>query len=277
MDTKNLRPHNFITKIPDYDSYRTVSKYMAVTQDKTDENVNCMGKCSFVQLFWLFLIGAFLGDIVETIFCHATTGVWTSRSSLVWGHFSVVWGLAAALITSLLYKDKDKHDYHVFWKGVFLGGAYEYICSIFTEIVFGKVFWDYSDIAFNLGGRINLLFCFFWGIVAVVWIKRVYPKVSCFIDIILRKTGRILTLGFIIFITLDIFVSVLALVRYDTRTNGKEAEYKWEQTIDKYFDNMDGTNLPLMQYNSKHYIKHIKNKKQKNMALKKQSITFNYT
>lgn len=236
MDIKDLRLQGFITKIPGYASNRTVKEYIPATQDKTGKIVNCVGKCSFVQLFWLFLVEAFLGDIIETIFCHATTGVWMSRSSLVWGHFSVVWGLAAAFITALLYNDKEKTGYYIFCKGAFLGGAYEYICSIFTEIVFGKVFWDYSDIKFNLGGRVNLLFCFFWGIVAIIWIKVLYPKVLYFIDIILRKTGKIFTLGFIIFITLDIFVSVLALVRYDKRAYGKEAEYKWEQAIDKYFN-----------------------------------------
>ena len=48
-------------------------------------------------------------------------------------------------------------------QALFLGGAYEYLCSVFTELVFGKVFWDYSWMPFNLGGRINLLYCFFWG------------------------------------------------------------------------------------------------------------------
>ncbi|WP_324250056.1 putative ABC transporter permease [Ligilactobacillus ruminis] len=52
--------------------------------------------------------------------------------------------------------------------GTFIGGAYEYICSVFTEIVFGKIFWDYRGLPFNLGGRINLLYCFFWGIATVV-------------------------------------------------------------------------------------------------------------
>ena len=37
------------------------------------------------------LLGAFLGDIVEMIFCRLTMGVWMSRSSLVWGDFSLVW------------------------------------------------------------------------------------------------------------------------------------------------------------------------------------------
>ena len=28
---------------------------------------------------------------------------------------------------------------------------------------------------FNLGGRINLLYCFFWGIAAVIWMRYGYP------------------------------------------------------------------------------------------------------
>ena len=55
---------------------------------------------SFSDLVWLFVVGAFLGDVVETIFCRVTAGVWMSRSSLVWGPFSVVWGQALGLFLS---------------------------------------------------------------------------------------------------------------------------------------------------------------------------------
>ena len=159
-----------------------------------------------------------------------------SRSSLVWGPFSVVWGLAIALVTVLLYKDRDKQEHHIFWVGVFLGGAYEYMCSVFTEIVFGKVFWDYSAMPFNLGGRINLLYCFFWGIAAVVWIKGLYPKAARLIEAILQKTGRLLTGVFMVFMVMNICVSVMALVRYDTRADGEMAVYGWERLMDERFD-----------------------------------------
>ena len=138
--------------------------------------------CCFYKLFWLFFIGAVLGDFTETIFCRITAGEWMSRSSLVWGPFSIVWGLALVFATVLLYKDREKPDRHIFIAGTLLGGAYEYICSVFTEIAFGKVFWDYSKIPFNLGGRINLLYCFFWGIAAVLWIKLLYPHFSRWIE-----------------------------------------------------------------------------------------------
>ena len=127
--------------------------------------------CGFHKVVWLFMIGSFLGDITETIYCRITAGIWMSRSSVVWGPFSIVWGLAIAAATVLLHRYRNKSDGFLFAVGTFLGGAYEYVCSVFTELVFGKVFWDYSTYPLNLGGRINLLYCVFWGIAAVVWMK----------------------------------------------------------------------------------------------------------
>ncbi len=61
------------------------------------EKTEVFGKgCSFYKLVSLFFIGAFLGDITETVFCLVTTGRLMSRSSVVYGPFSIVWGLGAA-------------------------------------------------------------------------------------------------------------------------------------------------------------------------------------
>ncbi|MGN0277297.1 MAG: hypothetical protein ACI4CZ_08890 [Hominisplanchenecus sp.] len=175
--------------------------------------------CCFEKLFWLFFIGAFIGDIVETIFCRFSMGRWMSRSSVVYGPFSIVWGLGCAILTALLYKYKDKSDRYIFMLGTVLGGAYEYICSVFTELVFGTVFWDYSKIPFNLGGRINLLYCFFWGIAAVVWLKMIYPKLSALIEKIPIRQGMVLTWICVVFMVFNAGVSALALDRYSTRQN----------------------------------------------------------
>lgn len=192
--------------------------------------------CGFYKLFWLFLIGAFLGDVVETIFCRLTAGVWMSRSSLVWGPFSIVWGLAIAAATALLYKDREKPDRHLFAIGTVLGGAYEYICSVFTELVFGKVFWDYSKIPFNLGGRINLLYCFFWGIAAVIWIKNLYPLFSGWIEKIPALWGYVMTWILVAFMAVNIAVSSMALIRYDRRAEGRPPRNAVGQLIDERFN-----------------------------------------
>ncbi|MDO5348916.1 MAG: putative ABC transporter permease [Lachnospiraceae bacterium] len=192
--------------------------------------------CSFYKLAMLFFIGSFLGDVTETIFCRVRAGIWMSRSSVVWGPFSIVWGLAIMLATLVLYNYRNRSDSFIFLFGTVLGGAYEYICSVFTELVFGTVFWDYSEIPFNLGGRINLLYCFFWGIAAVVWLKLLYPPLSRWIERIPKGKGIILTWCLIIFMCLDIAVSAVALMRYTERSQGKEAVSSWEKRIDDRFD-----------------------------------------
>lgn len=192
--------------------------------------------CGFHKIVWIFFLGAFLGDITETIFCWATTGRIMSRSSVVYGAFSLVWGIGVAGITMLLYRYRNKEDRYIFLAGTFLGGAYEYICSVFTELCFGTVFWDYSDIPFNLGGRINLLYCFFWGIAALVWMKLFYPFFSKWIERIPMKVGTILSYVFVVFMAINIVISAGALARYSNRAQGVEAENVVDEWLDSHFD-----------------------------------------
>lgn len=193
--------------------------------------------CSFYKLISLFFIGAFLGDVTETVFCLVTTGVLMSRSSVVYGPFSIVWGLGCSLLTLFLYRYRNKGDRYIFVAGTLLGGAYEYICSVFTELVFGTVFWDYSGFVFNLGGRINLLYCFFWGIAAVVWLKVFYPRLSAMIERLPVKAGTILCNCMIIFMVFNMLISSMALSRYTQRqTFAPEAETTAMQTINDFLD-----------------------------------------
>ena len=192
---------------------------------------------SFSDLVWLFVVGAFLGDVVETIFCRVTAGVWMSRSSLVWGPFSVVWGLALVLAAVLLRGSERKSESRIFWFGVILGGAYEYVCSAVTELLFGTVFWDYSGFKFNLGGRINLLYCFFWGIAAVAWIRYGYPLVAKGMNKLKTHIRPWMTAALAVFMAVNMGMSALALARYDARTSGVEAATPLAVFLDAHFDN----------------------------------------
>lgn len=220
---------------------------------KNDDGVFAKG-CSFYKIVLLFIIGAFLGDITETIFCRITVGVWMSRSSVVWGPFSIVWGLALALVTLFLYKYKDRSESFLFLTGTLLGGAYEYLCSVFTELVFGKIFWDYSGIPFNLGGRINLLYCFFWGIAAVVWFKKIFPKIEVFIEKIPMTSGKIITWVLLIFMVCNIGVSCMALVRYDERSRENKASQLQEiKKGSRDYESPENSLKPWQKWMDEHY------------------------
>ena len=222
-------------RLYDMVSRRMERAYPRAAKEKTGEKAFAEG-CSFYKIVLLFFIGSLLGDITETIFCRITAGVWMSRSSLVWGPFSIVWGLAIAFVTVLLYRYKDRSSMFLFLTGTVLGGAYEYLCSVLTELMFGTVFWDYSKIPFNLGGRINLLYCFFWGFAAVVWFKALYPPVSGWIERLPKRAGTLVTWTVIVFMVCNMAVSFLALARQDQRSRGIPAAQQWQQVMDERYD-----------------------------------------
>lgn len=193
--------------------------------------------CGFYKLTWIFVIAALLGDLFETVFCRFSMGEWQSRSSLLYGPFSIVWGFGAVILTVLLYRYRDRRDGFLFLFGTVLGGAYEYGCSVLSELMFGTVFWDYSHIPFNLGGRINLLYCFFWGIAAVVWIRYGYPLVAKLMANLKKHILPWMTVVLTVFMAVNMGLSALALARYDARTSGIAPANRLDVFLDEHFDN----------------------------------------
>ena len=188
------------------------------------------------KIIWVFLVSALLGDFIETIYCRAVGGEWMSRSSVLYGPFSIVWGIGAVVLTLVLSKFAEKPDRYIFFIGALIGGVYEYGCSLFTEIVLGTVFWDYSWMPFNIGGRTNLLYMGFWGILSVVWIKLIYPKMSMVIEKLPALHGKIITWVLVIFMICNALISAMAMVRYTRRQDEMQASNFMEEFLDANYE-----------------------------------------
>lgn len=189
----------------------------------------------FYKLFWVFMICSLLGALIEFIFVGLTSGQWMSRSSLVIGQFSIVWGFGGTLLTWALHRLIDKDDRYIFIAGTILGGAFEYSCSYIGEKLFGVIFWDYSHMRFNINGRVNLTYCLFWGIAALVWIKLVYPWMSKAIERLPVLLGKILTYLLLIFMLFDMAISSAALYRMNARDQGHVASNWAEEYVDEHY------------------------------------------
>lgn len=206
-----------------------------VSPEEEKSYVFAKGLC-WDKLIWVFLICALLGDMIEMVFCRVTGGTWMSRSSVLYGPFSVVWGFGAVVLTVTLQRLAGKDDRHVFLAGFVIGGVYEYMCSVFTELVFGTVFWDYSHMPLNIGGRTNVLYCFFWGILSVVWIKMIYPRLSDFIEKVPAVAGKIITWYIIVLMLCDALLTGAVMIRYNLRPLMPEASNPVTQWIDAHYD-----------------------------------------
>lgn len=187
------------------------------------------------KLVWVFLTTAFLGDIIETLWCGLVNGQWMNRSSVVYGPFSFVWGLGAVVLTVTLQRLAHRDSFFVFPAGFFIGGTYEYICSVFTELVFGTVFWDYSHMPLNIGGRTNVLFCFFWGVLAVFWIKGIYPQMSRLIEGFPPLAGKVMTWVVVALMVCNGLLTCAAMLRYSARAVQPEPANAFEEFLDRQY------------------------------------------
>lgn len=187
------------------------------------------------KLVWVFCLASLAGNFIEVLYCRLVAGVWMSRSSVIYGPFSIVWGLGAVVLTVVLSRFSQKSIMCLFWIGALMGGVYEYVCSIITEVFLGTVFWDYSHMKFHIGGRTNLLFMGFWGILSVAWIKFCYPRISRYINrvpVVYRNTIAWVMVGFMVW---DSVISVMAMERYQDRRAGIPAEGIVEEFLDRNY------------------------------------------
>lgn len=192
---------------------------------------------NFYKLFWVFFIGCFGGVIVETLFCIITRGHYESRVGLIYGPFNLVYGFGALALTIVLYPYRNRSKIYSFGGGFIVGSIIEYLCSLFQEMVFGSVSWDYSQMPFNLNGRICLLYSIFWGILGILWIKEIYPWMSEFILRIPNKIGKKLTLILLVFMIFNSCMSGLVTLRWTNRIKDVPAKNSFEVYVDEHYPN----------------------------------------
>lgn len=189
----------------------------------------------FCQLFWLFLITSFLGCLVETLFMLLTRGELQNRSGVLYGSFSLVWGLGAVLFTVCLRRMQGRPGPLIFLAGAVAGAGYEYACSWVQEVLFGSCFWDYSHLPLSLNGRVNLVFSAFWGIAAVVWVRWLYPALLRLISKIPADMGRPLTALVAVIMAFNVLTTSAALMRMDARQREIPAANAVEVFLDRHF------------------------------------------
>lgn len=187
------------------------------------------------RLFWLGLVAAFGGAVIETIFMLLTRHQLMNRSGLLYGQLSLVWGLAAVLCTLFLSSRAQYGMPAVFLAGMVWGTVFEFACSLFQEKVLGMVFWDYSHLPFSIGGRVNLLFSVFWGCAATVWIFAILPRLDRLLEKFPRVLRRKATTLVAVLLVADLALTGCALRRMEARQTDTPPRGEWEEFLDQRY------------------------------------------
>lgn len=131
-------------------------------------------------LFLYFVIYAFLGWILETVYCSVRERRFVARGFL-YGPVCPIYGVGVLMMLC--------------WFAPFTGqpllfyviatvcmSAWEYLVAWILETTTHIKYWDYSDRKFNLHGRICLSISLTWGVLAYLVIFWIHPVVAGLVE-----------------------------------------------------------------------------------------------
>lgn len=190
---------------------------------------------TFSKIFWIFFIGCFFGVVIETVWCIFRNKRYESRTGLIYGPFNLVYGFGAVVMTLSLSWLTGQRDLWIFLAGTFIGGAYEYLCSIVQEKALGTISWYYKELPLNLNGRINLLYCIFWGLLGLLWVKDLYPAILSLINMIPKNMENILLPCCFVFMIFNTVMSACVVYRMKKRMEKIPAPNRFWKYIDRHY------------------------------------------
>ncbi|PJM77710.1 putative ABC transporter permease [Bifidobacterium felsineum] len=166
----------------------------------------------FFNIFWLFTIASVGGLIIETIYHFALYhGELQDRAGLLWGPFSPIYGCGAVLVTVFLNRLWKANAGLIFCASAVIGGTFEYVTSWFMEVAFGITAWDYTGQWLSIDGRTSGKYMFFWGLIGLVWVRWLLPRMLALINRIPWKVRYSLTAVCAVLMIIDIVFTLMAL------------------------------------------------------------------
>lgn len=158
-----------------------------------------------------FIIYAFLGWVCEDIYCGIGKRQFINRGFL-YGPYCPIYGVGALLVLYPLLL-VGYHPALVFLVGMFITTALEYITSYVMEKLFHTRWWDYSSYPLNLNGRICLKNSLLFGILCMVVVFVIHPRIMKFVMHINDQLLYVLLVLFTIGFGIDLFLTIKALLK----------------------------------------------------------------
>lgn len=157
-----------------------------------------------------FTLYSFLGWCTEVLYYFKKEKHFVNRGFLN-GPFCPIYGFGAVILIVLLHPFQNSLFY-LFLGATFLTSALEYFTGFILERFFHSVWWDYSDNALNIKGRICLSFSLLWGLGSLLIVKYFQPLISNLVYNIPRNILYVLDVCVAIYFLLDFILSVNSLV-----------------------------------------------------------------
>ncbi|MDE7132378.1 MAG: putative ABC transporter permease [Lachnospiraceae bacterium] len=127
-------------------------------------------RTDFFYYVWLFVLAAVFGWLWEGFLYLFKDDAYVNRGFLT-GPWLPIYGTGAVMLEILFHKWRDR-PVLIFVSSMLLCTVLEYLSGWYLESTWGVKWWDYSDMPWNLHGRICVLSSALFGLggMLLVWV-----------------------------------------------------------------------------------------------------------
>lgn len=185
----------------------------------------------------LFFIYSFLGWIMEVTLTLITDKKFVNRGFLL-GPCCPIYGCGCILLNLLLH-NYTNNILVLFILTMFTCSLLEYITSFLMEKIFKLIWWDYSQMKFNINGRICLETMTPFSILGVLAIKFATPFFITNINKLSEKTILIISIILITLFIIDVIISLTIVIKlkFVSKNIKKDSTLDIKNAIKKFIKN----------------------------------------
>ena len=156
-------------------------------------------------LFWFF---SCLGWILEVIVCSICDKKFVNRGFLI-GPYCPIYGFGSLIM--LLLSPYKEHLFITFILALVLCSVLEYFASYLMEKIFKIRWWDYSNDAFNINGRVCLRNAIAFGALGVIFTRYLNPWYYSIISDISDRVLIVIAIVVLVVTLVDLLISFNAM------------------------------------------------------------------
>lgn len=171
------------------------------------------------KYFVYFVIFSVMGWIYESAYCTIQNRKWQNRGFL-YGPLCPIYGVGATAITFIVDQGQAHGWQELAWWQIFLIAFFgsivlEYVTSYTLEKLFHAYWWDYSDVPFNIHGRVCLPASIGFGIAGLIVVYGIAPLTKQMVGWITPEWMEVLSLVFMAVVASDTTLTVSALTHFE--------------------------------------------------------------
>ncbi len=170
-----------------------------------------------LESIYFFIIGAFVGWVLECVFKYATKN-FRRQPGILNTPFCILYGLGTVVL-SLIINRVTNNIWLLFVLSMVVLTVMEYVTFILLKTIYGIKLWDYRNMTFNINEKVCLEFSIIWGVLGALYIKFILPILRTFFI-----TAQSFALTFAIYLLFAIIIGDFIYSSYTLIKEKKEVK-----------------------------------------------------